>query len=61
MHILYIYLEIGTGYACAWHKSANVLFSIHFMENVEASVENAGALKPTGSIFFYHCWNKNWN
>lgn len=48
-----MYLEIGTGYACAWHKSARVVFSFHFMENVEASVENAGALKPTGSIVWF--------
>lgn len=43
------YLCIGTGYAWAWHNNANAEFCSHLIEKVEASVENEGALNPTGS------------
>lgn len=63
-----MYLDIGTGYACAWHNNAKVEPWSHLIENVDASVENAGALNPTGSRhernlnlgtdFNIECWNK---
>jgi hypothetical protein len=43
------YLDIGTGYACAWQNRAIVwlLFSLKAM--LLSEFENEGALKPIGS------------
>lgn len=43
------YLWIGIGYDCAWHNNANEEVCFQVMEKVDASVENEGALNPTGS------------
>lgn len=42
-------LKIGTGNACAWQRSAKLSPSCLLRDEISDSVENEGALEPTGS------------
>lgn len=44
-------LIIGTGNACAWHKSPKLCPTERINETLYASDGNAGAFDPTGSNF----------
>lgn len=43
------YLMVGTGKLCAWHRSPKLWPVARSMERLLSSVENLGALAPTGS------------
>lgn len=44
-----IYLNTGTGYACARHKRPKLWLTSRLNVMLLASVENVGAFEPTGS------------
>ena len=47
---MHVYLDIGTGYACAWQNNAIVLLLFSTNVLLLAVDENEGALSPIGSI-----------
>lgn len=47
------HLNIGEGWAWAWHKRANAWFAAFVSVVLLYSIENVGAFDPIGSVTFY--------
>lgn len=57
-HEYFLYLKYGTGYAWASQVKAIVPFKGMNTENLEATLGKEGALKPSGSEIWKHCFRK---